>query len=142
MMRTVVEVCSGEAERKESKTLAHNIMHENGYTAVPRKIRKMDTVYTDRSCSDKIPLCLPFISDKVSFAVRQCLVEAGLKDDVVLVDIPNNNIKHRLVRNRLYDKHCVMQDCVICPYGNMSDCTKVGLDYQIECMICQVTYFG
>ena len=52
-----------------------------------------------------------------------------------------NDLK-RLVRNRLYDKHCVMNQCVVCPFGSVGDCSKVGVIYQLECLECNATYIG
>ena len=46
------------------------------------------------------------------------------------------------VRYRLYDKHCVTDRCVVCPFGNVGDCSKVGVVYQIECLTCSDTYIG
>ncbi|EYB84864.1 hypothetical protein Y032_0308g2042 [Ancylostoma ceylanicum] len=143
MFKTATEVCSGEAERQKSKSLASVIMRENGYISrrqdQQRKVRKENK--TD-VCGKKLPLCIPFISDRVSNAIRQCLVRAQLQDDVVLVNIPNDNIRKQLVRNRLYDRTCLSQSCVVCPYSRNGDCSKTGVIYQIECLSCRATYIG
>ncbi|KAK6733433.1 hypothetical protein RB195_017272 [Necator americanus] len=70
------------------------------------------------------------------------IIQAQLQNDVILVNIPNANIKSQLVRNRLYDRYCICERCVICPYGKTGDCTKIGVIYEIECLICNATYVG
>ena len=47
-----------------------------------------------------------------------------------MVDIPNDNIKKQLVRNRLYDTKCMMGQCAVCPYEKIVDCTKCGVVYR------------
>ncbi|EYB98371.1 hypothetical protein Y032_0131g1582 [Ancylostoma ceylanicum] len=61
-------------------------------------------------------------------------------DDVFLVNIPNENIRKQLVRNRLYDKHCISEQCVVCPYGNIGDRAEVTVVYQLECLTCHDLY--
>ncbi|EYC12947.1 hypothetical protein Y032_0045g1173 [Ancylostoma ceylanicum] len=143
MFETATEVCSGEEERQESKRLASVIMHENGYVSQrhqqQRKVHKETMTHV---CGRKLALCIPFISDRVSNAIMQCLVRAQLHDDVVLVNIPNDNLRKQLVRNRLYDQTCLSQHCVACPYGRNGDCAKAGVIYQIECLKCHGTYIG
>ena len=56
--------------------------------------------------------------------------------------VPNDSIKHQLVRNRLYDNTCNTRSCPVCPHGRIGDCTKAGVVYQIECMACHVMYIG
>ena len=53
---------------------------------------------------NKIPLCLPFIFDQVSHAIKDCFFQTQLQNDVVLVNMPQNSIKKQLVRNRLHDR--------------------------------------
>uniref|UniRef100_A0A7I4XX46 GIY-YIG domain-containing protein n=1 Tax=Haemonchus contortus TaxID=6289 RepID=A0A7I4XX46_HAECO len=102
MLRTATSVCTGEAERHESRCLACEIAAVNDYT----------------------------------------VHKAGLQDVVQLVNFPDNNIKQLLVRNRLYDKRCITNDCTICPYWKTSDCALIGVIYQIECRACGSTYIG
>ena len=90
---------------------------------------------------NRVPLCLPFISERVTAAIKQCLVQAQLEKDVILINIPRANLKRQLVRNRLYDSACITRDCVVCPYGRAGECAKCGVVYQIECMSCSV-YIG
>ncbi|EYB98990.1 hypothetical protein Y032_0126g1342 [Ancylostoma ceylanicum] len=61
---------------------------------------------------------------------------------VVLVNIPNGNIKLQLVRNRLYNRACMSENCVICPFRKSEDCATMGVIYEIECLTCQATYIG
>ncbi|EYC44537.1 hypothetical protein Y032_0458g1830 [Ancylostoma ceylanicum] len=141
MLKTATSVCSGEVERQESLNLASNILYSNGYKAKPRtKTPRISN--SPRERGSKLLLCLPFISDRISTAIRQCLKRAQLHDDVTLVNIPNDNIKRQLIRNRLYDKACVSENCVICPYGKVGDCGKTGVIYELECLVCHARYIG
>ena len=65
-----------------------------------------------------------------------------MQNDVILVNIPNDNNKRQLVRNRLYDQQCVTDHCVVCPQGKPGDCSRSGVIYQIQCMSCGATYIG
>ena len=69
-------------------------------------------------------------------------MRAGLADDVLLVNIPRDNIKRQLVRNRLYDRSCITANCVICPYGRPGDCAQKGVIYQLQCLTCSELYIG
>ena len=141
MFRTAMQMCSGEKERCESRDLASQIACSNGYHSVPHSqhLRNGNNIHND----NKLPLCLPFISDSVNAAFRKCIQRAELQDDVVLVSIPNDNIKKQLVRNRLYDRYCMLEQCcVVCPHGKVGDCAKVGVIYQIECLSCNALYIG
>ncbi|XGW27618.1 hypothetical protein V3C99_007875 [Haemonchus contortus] len=40
---------------------------------------------------------------KVSAEVRQCIARAALANDVVLINVPADNIKRLLIGNRLYN---------------------------------------
>ncbi|EYB90256.1 hypothetical protein Y032_0222g2630 [Ancylostoma ceylanicum] len=142
MLKTATDVCSGEIERQESLKQAFDILHSNGYQTKPRKTRRLRNVSSTVERSDKLLLCLPFISDRISAAIRKCLIRAQLHDDVVLVNIPNDNIKRQLIRNRLYDRTCVVENCTICPYGKIGDCVKTGVIYEIECSVCHARYIG
>ena len=141
MFRTAIQMCTGDEEREQSRRLASNIAAMNGYDLHHSNRRPRHPRSVVES-SRKIPLCLPFISDKVSAVVKQSIARAQLNDDIILVNIPSRNIKKRLVRNRLYDKYCTSNQCIICPYGNIGDCTKAGVIYQLECLLCNATYIG
>ncbi|EYC20993.1 hypothetical protein Y032_0020g172 [Ancylostoma ceylanicum] len=142
MLKTATDVCSGEIERQESLEQAFNILHNNGYQTKPRKTRKLRNASFTEERSNKLLLCLPFVSDRISAAIRKCLIRAQLHDDVVLVNIPNDNIKRQLVRNRLYDRSCVVESCTICPYGKIGDCVRTGVIYEIERSVCHARYIG
>ena len=124
-------MCTGGEERQESKRLALCIAAENGY-AVPSHQR---TSYAGQRRQTprqgKLPLCIPFISDRVSAPINRSIVRAQLQNDVVSVNIPNDNIKQQLVRNRLYDKQCITPNCIICPYGKPGDCDKACVIYEL-----------
>ncbi|EYC37951.1 hypothetical protein Y032_0755g2082 [Ancylostoma ceylanicum] len=142
MLKTAADVCSGETERQESLKQAFSILHSNGYQTKPKRTRKLRDTSSTVERSNKLLLCLPFISDRISAAIRKCLIQAQLHDDVVLTNIPTSNIKRQLVRNRLYDRACTAENCVICPYGKIGDCGKAGVIYEIECSVCHARYIG
>ncbi|KAK6735197.1 hypothetical protein RB195_018401 [Necator americanus] len=105
MFRTARTVCSGPEERKESLTLAHEIAVSNGYeirTSETRRYRSERARQLENLTTDKIPLCFPYISDEVSAAIRRCLRKADFYSSVSVVEIPPNNLKRQLVRNRYH----------------------------------------
>ncbi|VDL75157.1 unnamed protein product [Nippostrongylus brasiliensis] len=118
-----------------------NTQVKNGYMRTSYH-RRTTTVERVQPFQDRVPLCLPFISDTFSSTVHRCLVRAQLQNDVVLVNIPNDNIKRQLVRNRLYDTECVSENCVVYPYGKNGDCEKSGVVYEISCRTCNGKYIG
>ncbi|XGW09626.1 hypothetical protein V3C99_011701 [Haemonchus contortus] len=139
MFRTAAEVSSGEKERKESVNIARNIAELNGYKLPPfRKARagKESSRTNDDLFSTKIPFAVPFISDEVSTSIRKCLRRAGLQNTVGIVEIPPDNLKRRLVRNRMYDRTCATPNCVVCPSGREGDCSATGVAYKITCQNC------
>ena len=142
MFKTAANVSSGVVERQESLKMAKQIAVANGYSLQPNRSRKRKTVNASNGNNTKIPLCLPFISDRISFTVKRCIRQAQLENDVFLVNIPNGNIKQHLVRNRLYDRACASPNCVVCPYGKAGDCAKSGVVYQVECLSCHAIYIG
>ena len=142
MRKTAEQVSNGEVERSESLRLASEIITSNGYTVRSRLSRRASSRRNVQQGENRIPLCLPFISDRVSSAIKRCITQAQLDQDVVLVNIPRENIRKQLVRNRLYDRACISRNCVICPYGRLGDCAKSGIVYQIECLNCHALYIG
>ena len=144
MFKTATELCTGDIERTESLKLASKIARSNGYTESHHHRRSTPRFATcNHSPSEnKLPLCLPFVSDRMSMAIKQCIQRAQLQDDVMLVNIPRDNIKRQLVRNRLYDRECISEHCIVCPYGKQGDCAKQGVVYQLECLSCNSTYIG
>ncbi|EYC03619.1 hypothetical protein Y032_0092g2523 [Ancylostoma ceylanicum] len=141
MFKTANELCTGDQERQESRSIASKIAVVNGYTVFPHR-SKSRVESGDVSPQNKLPLCLPFISDRISSAVRRCIIQAQVQNDVRLENIPNDNIKSQLVRNRLYDRHCICESCVVCPYGRTGDCAQSGVIYQIQCLKCNAIYIG
>ena len=142
MYKTAASVCTGACERQESLRLAKEIVISNGYSVHSRRIARRPKMNENGETRTKIPLSLPFISDRVSDAVRQSLFQSQLENDIILVNIPNRNIKRQLVRNRLYDRICETNNCVICPHGKVGDCVKSEVVYEIQCMTCQAKYIG
>ncbi|EYC37596.1 hypothetical protein Y032_0777g2278 [Ancylostoma ceylanicum] len=140
MFKTAVEICTGEVERSESRIIAFRIARSNGYSIPQRKPRTSAEHHDHSQREHRLPLFLPFISDRFSAAIHWCLHRAQLQNDVLLVSIPNDNIRTQLVRNRLYDRECKTEYCVICLYGKVDDCTKVGVVYQIQCLDCNAIY--
>ncbi|EYC13230.1 hypothetical protein Y032_0044g1047 [Ancylostoma ceylanicum] len=142
MFKTAVQLCTGDDEVKESRKLASDIADATVTDTVFPRHSRSHTVGSDISRQNKVPLCLPFISDSISAAVRRCIVQAQLQDDVRLVNIPNENIRSQLVRNRLYDRQCISESCIVCPYGRTGDCAQMGVIYQLQCLTCSETYIG
>ena len=143
-IKTATEVSTGDTERAELRRLAFEIARSNGYTETYRRRRLAQRSVTrvHTSSMNKLPLCIPFVSDEMSMAIKQCIRRAQLEDDVMLVNIPHSNIKKQLVRNRLYDAECTSESCIVCPYGKLGDCAKQGVVYQLECLTCNATYIG
>ncbi|EYC11772.1 hypothetical protein Y032_0049g1762 [Ancylostoma ceylanicum] len=142
MYRTAVKLTSSTEERIWSVNMAHEIAKSNGYPireCSPRLAHRRSRL-TDGS--EKIPFCLPFISDEVSNAVRRSLRQGGLQDDVRVVDIPPPNLKRHLVCNRAYDRICTTPGCVICPHGKDGDCMISGTIYLVTCQACGDEYIG
>ena len=90
--------------------------------------------------SERIPFCIPFVTDEVSAVVRKCLKKAQLHESVMLVEIPPSNLKRMLVRNRIYDRLCTTTECKICPYGRVGDCMISMVIYLIRCEECNEEY--
>lgn len=148
MFHTAAEVCSGTEEKKESIELARRIARSNGYstTEVGRDRRgqgRRSRQYREASrISERIPFCIPYITDEFSATVRKCLRKASLEDSVALVEIPPNNLKRMLIRNRIYDRLCTTTECKICPNGKEGDCMVSGVVYLIKCKECGDEYIG
>ena len=144
MFRTAAEVSTGDTERAESLQLASEIARNNGYreTYRRRKPTQRFAIHTRNTSNNKLPLSIPFISDRMSMAIKQCIQRAQLHDDVMLVNIPHDNIKKQLVRHRLYDTECILEDCIVCPFGKLGDRAKKGVVYQHECLDCNAKYIG
>ncbi|EYB88719.1 hypothetical protein Y032_0242g3412 [Ancylostoma ceylanicum] len=143
MFRTARKVCTHEEGRYESRKLVMEIASNNGYLTSRYQPRPPHAGTRSRTPRlNKLPLCIPFFSDKVSAAFQQCIIRAQLQDDVILVNIPNDSIKKQLVRNRHYDRNCISEQCIVCPHGNVGDCAKVGVVYQLECLTCHALYIG
>ena len=106
------------AERLESLKLATRVAVCNGYSPRSKRKRRQISTNVNGECGTEIPLCLPYISDKVSRAFRQCVMQAQLEQHVVLVDIPADNIDDSLsvTDYRSY----ISKDCIVCSYGKES----------------------
>ncbi|KAK6765394.1 hypothetical protein RB195_025353 [Necator americanus] len=135
MFRTARTVCSGPEERKEPLTLVHEIAVSNGYeirTPETRRYRSERARQLENPTTDKIPLYFPYISNEMSAAIRRCLRRADLDSSVSVVEIPANNLKRQLVRNRLYDTICTPPNCVICPTGRPGDERTVATSMSVK----------
>ncbi|EYB91262.1 hypothetical protein Y032_0208g2083 [Ancylostoma ceylanicum] len=144
MFKTAAKVCSGSEEKGESLDLAHAIAISNGYSPrEPRswqrctKIRKKNA-----NIDNNVQFCLPLISDEVSKATRLCLRRANLECLVTIVELPPNNLRRQLIRNRIYDRLCTTSDCVVCPFGREGDCMRSCVIYMIKCRKCGDEYVG
>ena len=148
MFRTAKNVCTGRDEKKESLLLARQIAISNGYknlvTVRPltRGATHINQNHNIPGTGDKVPFRLPFISNEVSFAIKRCLRNSGLGDFVRIIEIPPNTLRRQLIRNRLYDRLCMTQDCMICPNGRDGDCMTSGTIYLISCRTCGDEYIG
>ncbi|KAK6740943.1 hypothetical protein RB195_009036 [Necator americanus] len=96
MYRTAARVSSSSQEKAWSINVAHKVAMSNGYPAGDGATRQAR--YPSRRPNvvdgpEKIPFCLPYISDDMSRAVRGCLRKAGLRNDVRVVEIPPANLK-------------------------------------------------
>ncbi|KAK6737041.1 hypothetical protein RB195_019625 [Necator americanus] len=78
----------------------------------------------------------------MSAAMRWCLRRADLDSSVSVVEIPPNNLKRQLVRNRLYDAICTTPNCIIRRTGRPGDCLKFGVICLISCTNCGDEYVG
>ena len=141
MFKTAIKVCTGNEERDESRRLACKIALQNGYAPQhrPSGFRRHGP---NRDRENKLPLQLPFISDRVTAAIQQCIQRADLANDIILINIPRDNIKHQLVRNRMYDRACLTENCITCPFGKEGDCMQRGVVYQLQCSLCNENYIG
>ena len=145
MFRTAAKVSSGVEEKEQSLKLAREVAESNGYGKEEFSRKHSKRFYEQTALSpfaDKIPFCVPYVSDEVTRVIRQCLRRAQLSDSVSLVEIPPNNLKRMLVRNRMYDRLCTTQDCKICPNGKVGDCMVAGVVYSIKCEQCNDEYIG
>ncbi|EYC14629.1 hypothetical protein Y032_0040g314 [Ancylostoma ceylanicum] len=144
MFKTATKVCSGSEEKGESLGLAHAIATSNGYS--PRGPRSWQRCTQTRNknanIDNNVQFCLPFISDEVSKATRLCLRRANLESLVTIVELPPNNLRRQLIRNRIYDRLCTTSDCVVCPFGREGDCMRSCVIYTIMCRKCGDEYVG
>ncbi|KAK6738695.1 hypothetical protein RB195_020670 [Necator americanus] len=107
--RTAARLSSSSQEKTWSVNLAHKVAISNGYPAedcVARQARQPSRRSNVVDGPGKIPFCLPHISDDMSRAVWSCQRKADLQNDVRVVEIPQENLKCQLVRNRAYDQLC------------------------------------
>uniref|UniRef100_A0A0K0DFU6 GIY-YIG domain-containing protein n=1 Tax=Angiostrongylus cantonensis TaxID=6313 RepID=A0A0K0DFU6_ANGCA len=74
--------------------------------------------------------------------MKRRLRTADLEEPVTIIEIPPNTLRRQLLRNRLYDRLCETQNCVICPYGRDGDCMSSGAIYLISCGACGDEYIG
>ncbi|XGW05005.1 hypothetical protein V3C99_015857 [Haemonchus contortus] len=145
MFKTATLVSSGRQEKIESMELARTIALSNGYPPAPKNSCgscKKEQRGPVIDSLDKVAFCMPYISDGVSCEIRAALHRCGLKDMVRVVEIPPENLKQRLVRNRCYDRICLTPNCVICPNGQEGDCMTPGVIYLITCDLCDEEYIG
>ena len=78
MFHTAAEVCSGTEEKKESIELARRIARSNGYSTTEVGRDRRGQGRRSRQCreasriSERIPFCIPYITDEFSATVRKC----------------------------------------------------------------------
>ncbi|XGW14738.1 hypothetical protein V3C99_000757, partial [Haemonchus contortus] len=78
MYRTATRMCSGITKRDESSRLASGRTRSNGYIRYHNITGRLHVDKRNTLRQDKLPLCLPFISDQVSAAIQRCIVRAQL----------------------------------------------------------------
>ena len=91
MYRTAARVSSSSQEKAWSVNLARKVAISNGYPAgesATRQARHPSRRSNVFDGLEKIPFCLPYISDDMSRAVRGCLRKAGMQNEVRVVGIP------------------------------------------------------
>ena len=144
MLGTGKGVSSDDALRSASLKQAFQIAQANGY--LPRRSKsdcRSAKVFNDVSHNnDRVPFFMPFISDKLSAAIRSCIYKFGLQNSLRLVEIPPPNLKQLLVRNRSHDQACVKADCIVCNSNKPGDCMCRGTVYLITCKMCGEEYIG
>lgn len=86
--------------------MASKVSIQNDY-AVPQHRRRLRSAQHNLPRRDKVPLCLPSISDTVTSAIQRSIARTQLENDAVLVSIPDDSINRQLVRNSLYDRECI-----------------------------------
>ena len=74
MFRTAATVCTGAAEREESLHMASRIAAMNGYT-VPQSSHRRNAANRNATRQNKVPLCIPFISDRFTATIQRCIPE-------------------------------------------------------------------
>ncbi|EYC13964.1 hypothetical protein Y032_0042g630 [Ancylostoma ceylanicum] len=130
---------------EESLELARQIGISNGYEGCVSTSKRRSRLLPrnrDPAIAEKIPFCLPFISDEVNTAMLQCLRRSALNNIVSVVEIPPNNLERQLVRNRMYDRFCITPNYVVCPTAKPGDCMCLGVIYLITCISCGEEYMG
>uniref|UniRef100_A0A0K0DAP6 GIY-YIG domain-containing protein n=1 Tax=Angiostrongylus cantonensis TaxID=6313 RepID=A0A0K0DAP6_ANGCA len=137
-------VCTSRELREESRDEARQIAIANDYEIVTLrdKFRGRATPQKERFGQNKVPFILPFISDEIGAAMKRCLTRADLEESVATIEIPPNTLRRQLVRNRLCDRLCETQNCVICSYGRDGDYMSSGTIYLISCGTCGDEYIG
>ncbi|XGW33705.1 hypothetical protein V3C99_017826 [Haemonchus contortus] len=136
MFKTAILVSSGRQEEADSLELARKIALSNGYPLALKNsygAHKKEQHGLNIYSSDRVAFCIPYISDAISSEIRAALHKCGLTDMVRAVEIPPENLKRRLVRNRCYDLICLTPNCVVCPNGQGGDCMTSGAVYLITC---------
>lgn len=144
MVRTAINVSSDNEHKAASREKAYNIAYANGYSikCIPQYRRKRTSRVGSETDDTKIAFSIPFISDEFTRDIRKCVQQAGLHEDVRIVEVPPATLKKQLVRNRLYDRACMSGSCLVCENGNQGDCMTTGVVYLITCRICGDEYVG
>ncbi|VDP44783.1 unnamed protein product [Heligmosomoides polygyrus] len=144
MFRTASSVSSDSEQKALSMKMALNIAKINGYPVQSwqRRRRRQANAPRREEERNKVPFCVPFISDEMSTEIRKCVRAADLQDMVRIIDVPPTNLKAQLVRNRVYDRTCSTPSCVVCPNGKEGDCMTTGVVYNMSCNECGEVYIG
>lgn len=73
---------------------------------------------------------------------RERLLRADVNNDPVQSNIHEDIIIRLLVRTCVYDRFCLTESCVICPYRRNGNCTQRVVVYQSWCSTCTELYIG
>lgn len=66
---------------------------------------------------------LEMVRELAAFNGYSLRIPSGLANSAAVVDLPPDNLRTQLVRNRLYDRCCGTPDCVAYPTGKKGHCT-------------------
>ena len=133
---TATRVSSTEGEKKEARRKVEVLARENGYASLEDKPDFWAKSRYKKGCT---VFKIPFLSESFTSTIERIVRNSGLPICVV-VKHPRT-LKNILTSNRLYDKSCVNESCLICANNERGSCKKMGCIYRITCE-CGEEYIG